>query len=212
MADHNQDEGDDLGEVFPSLPWPNANHSLAKPDPNWTLNSCLGWSKDRPTSRIMGYREAADLIFRSLSEDRGGRDTLVYPLVFMWRHAIELQLKNIVERGQIVLGEPATYPKHHGLEETWKMAIKVIGALQEEDQGEIENVTNVIEELCALDPDSTGFRYHEKKNGQPTLHGAPELLPLGSIHEALAGVSSYLDCVDTCLEQAIDYITDASRA
>jgi hypothetical protein len=206
-----KDESEKWGEAVLPLPWPSDEHSLRKTDRNWTLNSCLGWSKGRPTSRIMGYREAADLIFARLAEDRGGLDTLVYPLVFLWRHAIELQLKNIVERGQIVLEKEAAYPKHHGLKETWQMAIDVIGALQEEDKGEIENVTRVIDELCGLDPDSSGFRYHETKKGQPTLDTAPELLHLGSINEALAGVSSYLDCVETALEQAIDYISEAYR-
>ena len=131
--------------------------------------------------------------------------------MFLWRHAIELQLKNIVDRGQIVLEEEAAYPKHHGLKEVWKMAIKVIEKLQEEDNGEIANVTRVIDELCALDPDSAGFRYHQTKKGQPTLDTAPEHLHLGSINDALAGVSSYLDCVDTVLEQAIDYIAEAYR-
>lgn len=156
----------------------------------------------------MGYREAADVIFHRLVEDRSGRDTLVYPLVFLRRHAIELQLKNIIDRGQIVLGTDAIYPKHHGLKEIWKMALQVIEELQEEDNGEIKNITRVIDELCALDPDSTGFRYHETKRGQPTLDAAPEYLHLGSINDALAGVSSYLDCVETVLEQAIDNITD----
>ena len=91
------------------------------------------------------------------------------------------------------------------------MAIKVIERLQEEDNGEIQNVTRVIDELCTLDPDSTAFRYHETKSGQPTLGMAPEYLHLGAVNDALAGVSSYLDCVETALEQAIDYIAEAYR-
>jgi hypothetical protein len=211
MNKDDETQGENRGEALsPPLPWPTADHSLTKPDPNWTLNSCIkGWSKDRATSRILGYRDAADLIFQRLAEDRGGRDTLVYPLVFLWRHAIELQLKKIVDRGQILLEEQAVYPRHHGLREVWKMAIPVIERLQEEDNGEIENVTRVIGELCDFDPDSSGFRYHETKRGQPTLTAAPEYLHLGSINEALAGISMYLDCVETVLEQAIDYIVES---
>jgi hypothetical protein len=192
---------------WPPIPWPARAHSLAKADPNWTLNSCLkGWSKERASSRIIGYRDAADLVFQHLASDRGGRDTLVYPLVFLWRHAIELQLKNIVDRGQIVLEKEAVYPKHHGLRDVWAMAIQVISALQEEDNGEISTVTRIIDELCTIDPDSAGFRYHETKQGRPTLDKAPDYLNLGSVNEALAGVSSFLDGVDSVLEQAIDWI------
>jgi hypothetical protein len=89
--------------------------------------------------------------------------------------------------------------------------IEVIEALQEADNGEIANVTRIIDELCTLDPDSAGFRYHETKKGRPTLDTAPEHLHIGSINEALAGVSSYLDCVETALENAIDYIAEACR-
>jgi hypothetical protein len=212
MDQNDETKAENFDEPSPPLPWPSADHSLTRSDPNWTLSSCIkGWSKESATSRIIGYRDAAELIFRRLAEDRGGRDTLVFPLVFLWRHAIELQLKNIVERGQIVLEEQAAYPKHHGLREIWTMAIRVIKELQEEDNGEIENVSKIIAELCTLDPDSAGFRYHETKKGQPTLDAAPEYLHLGSINDALSGVSSYLDCVDAGLEQMIDYIAEAYR-
>jgi hypothetical protein len=91
------------------------------------------------------------------------------------------------------------------------MAITVIKALEEEDNGEIETVTRVIDELCNIDPDSTGFRYHESRSGQPTLGAAPDNLHLEHINAALASVSSYLDCVDTVLEQAIDHVAECLR-
>ena len=70
MDDDDQING---GNLFSSLPIPGRalNTVLTKPDWNWTLNSCTGWSKDRPTSRIIGYRDAASLIFQRLAEDRG---------------------------------------------------------------------------------------------------------------------------------------------
>lgn len=77
----------------PPLPWPAAGHGLTKPGPTWALNVNFEWSRGRPLSRIMGYREAAQLVFQQIRSDRSGLDTLIFPLVFLWRHAIELQLK-----------------------------------------------------------------------------------------------------------------------
>ncbi len=49
MNEDDETQGEDRGEALaPPLPWPTTDHSLTKPDPNWTLNSCIkGWSKDR---------------------------------------------------------------------------------------------------------------------------------------------------------------------
>ena len=44
----------------------------------------------------------------------------------------------------------------------------------------------------------------ETRTGEPTLGADREYLHLGSISEALVGVSSHLDCVDTVVERAID--------
>jgi hypothetical protein len=77
-------DGDGDDEVSTALPWPSALHSLTRPGGNWALTSSIrGWSGHSATSRIMGYREAAELVFQRLVQDRGGRDTLVYPLVFL---------------------------------------------------------------------------------------------------------------------------------
>lgn len=210
-SDEDGDEAKTWGELLqtPPLPWPGASHGLTKPGPTWALSANFGWSKGSPVSRIMGYREAAQVVFEQIQSDRSGRDTLIFPLAFLWRHAIELQLKWIVARGQVVVDEAAEYPKTHNVQKLWAMAQVVIAELNEPDHGEIENTTRIIDELSALDPEATGFRYHEDKKGQPSLTTTPDSLDVGQVHEALSGVSQFLDGVSDVLENAIDYMNQS---
>ena len=46
MDDDDDNKGEDRGDLVPPLRWPSAEHSLTKPDPNWTLTSSInGWSR-----------------------------------------------------------------------------------------------------------------------------------------------------------------------
>jgi hypothetical protein len=128
----------------------------------------------------------------------------------MWRHAIELSLKRIIAMGRRLDGRPWTFPEHHRLASLWNEAKPyVVRAGPENYEGpEVTNVEVNILELEGIDPSAQGFRYPVERNGDPGLKGAPTLLSLRLLHEAMQAVTNLLDGVSSVQQEALDYLTD----
>ena len=67
----------------------------------------------------MGYKRAGDLVAEH-ARTQLGQHTLVYPAVFLYRHYIELRLKEIVQGGNWLVGKPPEFPKHHNINDLWR--------------------------------------------------------------------------------------------
>ena len=89
------------------------SNSLFSGDQDWKANACLNWSLDSMGLYIEGYREAADKLVHAVVETGTNQDTLVFPISFLYRQYIELQLKHIIRESRIFLGEGASFPEHH---------------------------------------------------------------------------------------------------
>jgi hypothetical protein len=87
-------------------------------------NACLNWRSDSLPLYISGYKTAADkllnLDFKELSVQE--IDTLVFPIIFLYRQYIELELKYIIRETNILLNKKADFPPHHGLLDLWDRA------------------------------------------------------------------------------------------
>jgi hypothetical protein len=61
------------------------------------LNACVNYldGLDPMEAACWGYREAAEVLLAEVMERGGTLDTLIYPIVFNWRHYVELRLKII---------------------------------------------------------------------------------------------------------------------
>ena len=71
------------------------NNQLFSPDTDWKNNACLNWCHDPMHLYISGYKDAADILANRVIESGNNQDSLVYPIAFLYRQYIELQLKNI---------------------------------------------------------------------------------------------------------------------
>ena len=66
----------------------------------------------------MGYKEAGDLLLQNTLG--GGRQhVLVFPIIFMYRHYIELQLKEIILNNWAYLDISEDFPTYHNIEKLW---------------------------------------------------------------------------------------------
>ena len=87
--------------------------SLFSGDKDWNANACLNWSLDTMGLYIEGYREAADKLVHDVVESGTNQDILVFPISFLYRQYIELQLKHIIRESRIFLEEGSSLPEHH---------------------------------------------------------------------------------------------------
>jgi hypothetical protein len=140
-------------------------------DDDWQANACLNWSHDPIELYAIGYKEAGDRLVEFVLTKTRDQDSLIYPIVFLYRQYIELRLKEIIREGRIFLEEGNDFPKHHNIWDLWCTARRiVIKAFQNENEPpNFKYVEHVINEFSQIDPDSISFRYPTTKQGDKTI-------------------------------------------
>lgn len=66
---------------------------------DWKNNACLRNGNEYAYRE--GYRRGAQILVRAVEETQSDQDFLVYPIVFLYRHHIELALKRVIKRAHI---------------------------------------------------------------------------------------------------------------
>lgn len=149
-------------------------------DDDWQNNACINYSHAQMSFYIDGYKRAADLLAKNVIESNRDQDILVYPIAFLYRQYIELQLKDIIRESRIFLEDSPNFPEHHKIQPLWDLANKLmreIIAKHDKSAGEyiteedIKIIGDVVSNFVKVDPDSFAFRYPEDKQGNNTMSG-----------------------------------------
>lgn len=189
------------GEVH----WPDVPRLAFDSGPHWQFDAQLQWALSGSHARYgykEGYRRAASLLSREVLDGRLSPDLAVFPLAFLWRHHIELSLKDIIADGRILADEDFEPVKHHCLATLWSEARKYVEQCGDPKAPELANVEVNILEFERIDPRADGFRYPRARDGvQKNLARAPERVNLQRLHEAMLAVSNFLDAVQ--MEQSV---------
>ena len=131
-------------------------------------------------------------------------DSLVYPIVFLYRHWLELSLKRLIVLASMLRAQPVCVPEGHGLDRLWASLKSELGSL---DTGTSETDLVVIgacvEQFTRVDPRSTGFRYSHKLNWKSNL-GPLQHVNMRVLKENVTQAAQILDGLDTCLEGYVD--------
>lgn len=197
MSDEEASGPEDLG-----VPWPKVGDrafaQAARPvdGVNFALNG-LGKS----WKMMDGYKMAGDHLVERALANFGERDRLVFPILFTYRHFIELSLKVLIDRFGPGHGVPANWNTHK-LMELWGLLRATFLAHGFEKPGEEEAVVEaIISEFDHLDPLSSSFRYPRDRHGEPLLLPRDEF-DLRRLAEAMQKLESYFMACDGFLDAA----------
>ena len=169
----------------------------------------------------LGYQEAAHLLLDHAASGRD-QDTLIYPILFNARQAIELQLKETIRLADRILGREDPYPqKHpmweHNLRHLWEKAEDRITRVEEccdpgaSNAQHTRSFGKLLHDLDRADPRSYGFRYPIDKNEKPsftnhdgTTRGGdrkmPPLVNARDLKRRLCAMFNYLNGLTAWLE------------
>ncbi|WP_205648361.1 hypothetical protein [Aeromonas rivipollensis] len=151
------------------------SNSLFSGDKDWKANACLNWSHDTIGLYIEGYREAADKLVHNVIESGTNQDILVFPISFLYRQYIELQLKHIIRESRVFLEEGATFPEHHRIGDLWNTANSLMARIiKKHDQSikdyitesDVQAIKTIITEFVKIDPDSSHSGTQKIKKGR----------------------------------------------
>jgi hypothetical protein len=188
------------------------NESLFKSDPNSWKNACLIYSEHLNIYSI-GYKRAADILIERIKQNEFTFDinTLVFPIVFLYRHYLELILKSIIKEGYAVIGERKNVPEHHNLYKLWNKANELrIKANIEIKNKDRDIVFSCIDDFSKIDPFSEAFRYPTKKKRKGKLETESTLpsdlpyLDLRSFSETINNISKILEHIDSMMHIELD--------
>src|ERR1039457_4742172 len=160
---------------------PGSRLTVSDPRPQ---NAALNWP-NIPSRDIFlhaqSFHKAAKALAAFQLDASPLADFDVSPVVFMYRHAVELHLKALVlgEGGNFLATKPDALSVHKTHSVSWlvQFVVQIITALKWENEFKcdgIENLTDfkaVIEELNAVDPGSYIFRLPGRAEGQDSAPG-----------------------------------------
>ncbi|WOJ91753.1 hypothetical protein RZS28_18670 (plasmid) [Methylocapsa polymorpha] len=152
-----------------------------------------------------GYREAADRLVDAVAADAVLQSTVVYPVIFLYRHFMELKLKYVLVTYGQHFDEDADW-KSHSLTDLWAKVRPIIETAGNgtDDGGANDAVEACIREMSAADPMSFSFRYPVEKGGKPIVL-AFETVDLGNLRRTMRKIANYFDGLDGLL----DHLTSA---
>ena len=177
------------------MEWPRQGDKLFRWDKDYHFNACLNWFSPTLATVARSYKEGADALAQSVSRGDATLDTVILPIIFLYRHYIELLLKEAVETARAAQGEEIGYPKHHNLKNLWAEAKDLIRQHYGVDAPrEIDFVDPCIEELHQHDPESFSFRYPTDKDGNINLRGLSHI-NLRNLYETMDRIASFFDCI-----------------
>jgi hypothetical protein len=165
----------------------------------WTYNACVNWTGDASELYMEGYRMAAVKLIEQLGHDQ---DFLVYPIVFLYRHYVELRLKDIITKaGELRTGPSESVPATHNLRKLWGRAEE---HLRREYRGcschqdfleDLKASRRLVEELIELDPttNATTFRYARDSDGRSSLPAHVIRINLQQFAAEMAKLGHFLD-------------------
>jgi len=125
------------------------------------------------------FHDAGKLLVNQIAQSQGYSDLQVCPIVFLYRHALELYLKQIINIGNNILRlsgkEPILEKKDHKLSQLVPAIKGIFDAVEWEWKLDIDGMANdkdfqkFLEDFERIDPMSFAFRYPTTKKGEATL-------------------------------------------
>ncbi|MFJ4346308.1 hypothetical protein [Pseudomonas sp. NPDC089401] len=137
---------------------------------DWQNNAMLGWMHFPLGLYACGYKEAADGLLFAIEHRKVSLDSVIYPLVFLYRQGLELQLKLILPLARRLANKPAKADHDHRLMPLWAELRTLLNELTPHpDDKELPALEEIIQQLDEVDPQSFAFRYPATKKGEVSL-------------------------------------------
>ncbi len=203
---------------YDATTFPQKGNKLFVTGDDWQNNALLHFVPDSRGLYIAGYKYAGDRLAQTLIEDRSHQDALILPIVFLYRHYIELSLKYIISEGNALLdegeNEKAQKKETHSLRKLWQECKTILDAIGIEygmyaERDIVEAVDVIITELAEKDDRSDGFRYHFDLKNNVTLHGL-DVVNVRNLKEIMARIALFFDTESVAISELLNHRRDYS--
>jgi len=197
------------GDETPTFPLPRKGGRVFIEPQDWEDNAWLGRTRVVNSWSLYaeGFKRAADQLVEDLLEARAfAPDLLIHPVLFLYRHYLELRLKELIIVSGKLLGETYAVPPQHELMTLW---VEVRPRLERVWPGVSakkyhDAIEERLREVCRVDPGSYAFRYPVDTHGRPSV-ADPGNISLGHLKDEMAGISTILDGSSFGMNEMADF-------
>jgi hypothetical protein len=187
----------------PEQVWPKRGDRLLKSTDDWDKAITFSpYGFDRFVHLWSGYMRAGDALVDEAERDPTERHFLIYPILFNYRHALELAIKWTVEQyGGYVDIYLSADEKDHNLWKSWQLCKEVIVKIGGIGVGEdgFAGVEQIVKDFHELDRDGTAFRYSRTKTGA-TIELPQTNVDLAQIQRVMEGIDNFFTGADGLLD------------
>ena len=180
---------------------------FAADDTLWKANACI--ARGDELFYREGYRRGARLLAECVCRQASEQDFLIFPIVYLYRHHVELALKRLLPVVAGLAGEDPS-PKcvkdleKHRIDELWNNCRHLLNTEKfgKEVRFHLEamdGIDSYIRQLSDIDPDSQAFRFPRRKTGDVTL-------PEGLTHINVAVFSDYMESLCSYLDDLCSWL------
>lgn len=183
------------------LAWPRKGDILFAPGEDWWNNASLDYSFGSVSLYARGYLDGANHLVEHVIETKSDQDTLVYPVVFLYRQYLELAMKGIIRVGRQLQGRKRQLQgkkrdslDEHKLGDLWREVREIFELVWLDGSKEdLDNVQTAIAEFESIDPKSVAFRYPVDKKGKPALPTNCRRINLRNLREVMERIANLLN-------------------
>jgi hypothetical protein len=173
---------------------PKGNDILFKEEVDQNYGSWLQNPANKFFLYSEGYREAGEKLYEYIIGNTFYQNTLVYPLIFNYRHFIELRLKELILLVNRYLDKDNDFADIHNLNTLWETYKKeILPHITDLDSKMVRNVERLINQFTNEDPDSMHFRYPVSKSPSREKHIKRNTLDLRNFKEVMDRLIYFLD-------------------
>jgi len=162
-----------------------------------------------------GYKDAADIVVNQLKQSQRQQDFLVYPVMFLYRHYLELTIKGLIVVAWRLLDIAAEDDlQTHDIRHYWAMCQTLLREISPGDSVEEQTqIGRLIDEFCKHDASSFAFRYPVTKPDKRTKERALTLdalhiVDLQNVQGVIAKIAVFLSGAEVQIAYYMDCKSD----
>lgn len=178
---------------------------------SWETNAWVSGASDYAYAE--GYRRAARLVADHVIQSKWDIDFLVYPVAFLYRHNVELQLKRLIPDGAFLADVPLSekdrelLPSTHRLDLLWILFKPILGKIAGEfgvTDNDMKAIESYVNQIHRIDDRSFAFRYMNTKSGDRSIDGG-ELphINVGALASAMEKLTATLFGLGEAFHEAV---------
>ena len=139
-----------------------------------------------------GYKLAADLLVDQV-EGNPSEDCLIAPILFLYRHWVELKLKELILSLKLFSVVEINRPNHHRLYALWFIVKSNLHCLRDSNNRDFILLDARIKELDGFDP---GERFRYPVNTSSEITELPESLGINNLKDTMDKINNAFGLID----------------